>query len=286
MAFDTLISARELAARIERPDWVVVDCRFDLSDAEAGQRVWREGHVPGARYAHLEADLSGPETGESGRHPLPDPDRFAARLGEWGIEPTHQIVAYDDQGGIFAARLWWLMRWFGHRHVAVLDGGLGAWIDAGGKLDARVPEPDLTRYIGRPRHSLWLETAQIEMMVDNQRRGRVVDARSPERFRGEREPMDPVAGHIPGAVNRPWQENLDARGRFRKASELRERFTSAMGDHPPSDVVHMCGSGVTACHNLLAMEHADLHGSRLYAGSWSEWINDPSHAVMRSGSGE
>ncbi|ROR34152.1 sulfurtransferase [Inmirania thermothiophila] len=269
-----LTDAATLAARLGDPGWVVVDCRFRLDAPEAGEAAWREGHIPGAVYAHLERDLSGPVTAASGRHPLPAPGPLMARLGAWGIGPGTTVVAYDDAGGAFAARLWWLLRWLGHRRVAVLDGGLAAWLAAGGGLarDRGAVRP--CRFEGRPGG---MPTVDAEAV----RAGGwcLVDARAPERYRGEEEPIDPVAGHIPGAVNLPFTGNLDRAGRFLPPAALARRF-AALGA-APQRVVHYCGSGVTACHNLLAMELAGLAGARLYPGSWSEWIRDPARAVAR-----
>lgn len=275
MTYNTLIDAATLHAHLDAPHWVVVDCRFNLMDAEAGRRAYRESHLPGARYAHLDEDLSSPITPTTGRHPLPNPDRLARRLGEWGIVPGTQIVAYDDMGGMLAAaRLWWLLRWLGHEAVAVLDGGFPAWREAGLPLTAETPMVQATVFNGRPNDRLWLTTAQVQALAA-EAEAVLLDARTAARFRGEMEPIDPVAGHIPGAVNLPTEGNLTAAGRFLPRAELQARFAAALGEQPPTAVVHSCGSGVTACHNLLAMEAAGLRGARLYAGSWSEWIRDP-----------
>lgn len=282
MTFRTLIAPETLHAHLGREDWRLVDCRFDLADADAGERAWREAHVPGAVYAHLERDLSGPVTSRTGRHPLPDPDRLVQRLGEWGINPASQVVAYDASGGAMAARLWWLLRWLGHDAVAVLDGGWSAWRGAGFPVESALPSPSPTRFERRLSLNESIDTAAVLRAVEGESDWRLVDARAPERFRGEVEPIDPVAGHVPGAVNRPFAENLDARGRFLRPEILRERFATIASGRADR-VAHYCGSGVTACHNVLAMEYAGLGGSRLYAGSWSEWIRDPSHPVTREG---
>ncbi|HET7586524.1 MAG TPA: sulfurtransferase [Gammaproteobacteria bacterium] len=279
MSADTLVTTRQLAERLDDPDWIVFDCRFDLAAPDAGEHEYESAHIPGARYAHLERDLSGPTGPQTGRHPLPDPDLLAARLAGWGVEPHSQIVAYDDRGGAFAARLWWLARWLGHRNAAVLDGGLSRWQAEGRPLDQRIPHPEAGRFQARVDHDLWLRTADVEALVGGEREGRLVDARDRSRYRGEQEPVDPVAGHIPGAVNLPFKNNLDSDLMFRPPAELAARFRAALNDEAPARVVHACGSGVTACHNLLAMEVAGLHGSRLYAGSFSEWIRDPEHRV-------
>lgn len=273
MFHDTLIDTVTLHAHLDDPHWVVVDCRFSLMDTEAGRRAYRQGHLPGARYAHLDEDLSSPITPTTGRHPLPDPKPLASKLGDWGIGPGIQVVAYDDTGGMLAAaRLWWLLRWLGHQPVAVLDGGFPAWQRAGLPLTATSPTVRPTAFNAQPDDRLWLTTAQVLALPSE---NVLLDARIAARFRGEMEPIDPVAGHIPGAVNLPTEGNLTADGHFLPVAELRARFVAALGEWPPATVVHSCGSGVTACHNLLAMEAAGLHGSRLYPGSWSEWIRDP-----------
>lgn len=279
MIFETLISPLELAGRIDKAGWVLFDCRFNLADPAAGLRLYHEGHLPGARYAHLDHDLSSPITALTGRHPLPDPQRLAAMLADRGVGSSTQVVVYDDAAGAFAGRLWWLLRWLGHRSVAVLDGGIKHWLREGLALDAKEP-PAAERmgFTAAADRRLWLDVGEVRQGLD-QKSIVLVDARTPERYRGEQEPIDPVAGHVPGAVNRPFQRNLDADGRFLPPPELRAQFRQLIGDTEPLHVVHMCGSGVTACHNLLAMEVAGLKGSRLYAGSWSEWIRDPSRPV-------
>ena len=277
MPYTTLIDIAALKAHLHDPDWVIVDCRFNLMEPEAGRRAYHENHLPDARYAHLNDDLSGPITPETGRHPLPDPTRLAQRLGDWGISHHTQVIAYDDLGGMLAAaRLWWLLRWLGHETVAVLDGGLPAWLKAGLPLTAELPVVSSTRFDARPDDRLWLTTAQVQALPPG---NLVLDARGAARYRGEMEPVDPVAGHIPGAVNLPTDGHLTPEGGFLPIVELRARFDTALPGKPPAAIVHSCGSGVTACHNLLAMEAAGLPGSRLYPGSWSEWIRDPGRPV-------
>ena len=276
----TLIDATALQALQAGPGPArLVDCGFDLVDTTLGERDFAAGHLPGAVYAHLDRDLSGAKTGRNGRHPLPAREAFAATLGRLGIGPDTPVVAYDRQGGPYAARLWWMLRWMGHAQVAVLDGGTKAWLAAGGTLttDAAAPAP-LPPYPARPALATLLDTRTLAARL-----GRIplIDARAGARFRGETEPLDPVAGHIPGALNRFFQENLGADGRFKPAAELRASFAPLIGLASPADAVHSCGSGVTACHNLLAMEHAGLAGSALYGGSWSEWCADPSRPVAR-----
>jgi thiosulfate/3-mercaptopyruvate sulfurtransferase len=257
---------------------VIVDCRFQLTDTGAGRRSYAEGHLPGAVYAHLDQDLSGPVTADSGRHPLPDPEALARRLRAWGVSQGSQVVVYDDAGGGVAARLWWLLRWLGHGSVAVLDGGIQAWKAAGKSLAGVGPLERGGNLKILPNNDLWLSVDKLLEEIAQQRI-LLVDARAAVRFRGEDESIDPIAGHVPGAVNRPFELNLDAAGRFRPPSQLRTLWLQALGGMAAGSVVQMCGSGVTACHNLLAMEIAGLGGSKLYPGSWSEWIRDPGRAV-------
>ncbi len=274
---DTLISAEVCERHYRSPQWLVVDCRFDLSEPEWGRQVYLESHIPGAVYAHLDLDLSSRPGPESGRHPLPDWRLFAERLGRWGLHPTTQVLVYDQGSGAFAARLWWLLRAVGHRRVAVLDGGWAAWQSLGGAHSDRLA-PEHAGHVELGAGSGWMTVRDIEDNLAS-RQFLLVDARSHERFCGENEPIDPVAGHIPGAVNFPLQNNLSSNGRFLCVDELRNRWLARLDGVSPDDVVHMCGSGVTACHNLLAMEAAGLQGSRLYAGSWSEWIRDAARPV-------
>lgn len=278
--YRTLIDARTLAEHRHDSDWVTVDCRFQLSEPDAGEDAYRKAHIPGAVYAHLERDLSGPVTEQTGRHPLPDAELLAQKLGAWGIGPATQVVVYDAAGGaLAAARLWWLLRWLGHYEVAVLDGGWAAWTGEGRPVTAAVPHPRPRRFIPRPDKTAWLGVQDVEGCVAGLAPERLLDARGTTRYTAEEEPIDAVAGHVPGARNLPFSGNLGTDGRFLPAQVLRERFAGALGKKSPAEVVHMCGSGVSACHNLLAMEYAGLHGSRLYVGSWSEWIRDPRRPV-------
>jgi len=261
--YTTLISAANLAGRLAAaPASVLVfDCRFDLADTGAGEKAYADGHIAGAHYLHLDRDLSGPKTGTNGRHPLPDRTKLVDTLAAYGLKQGQQVVAYDAQGGMYAARLWWLLRWLGHDSVAVLDGGLPAWQAA-----AHAPLSVTT-----DAQAIMRNLISRELMV--------VDARAPDRYRGENETLDPVGGHIPGALNRFFKDNLTADGRFKPAHSLREEFGALLPGTAPDRVVLQCGSGVTACHNVLAMEIAGLHGAALYAGSWSEWSADPSRPV-------
>ena len=272
---------RERLAGAEPP--VLLDTSFDLADPAAGERSYREGHLPGAHYLHLDRDLAdhthAPGAAFRGRHPLPARETFAATLGRLGIGPSTQVVVYDRQGATFAARAWWMLRWLGHREVAVLDGGLQAWTVAGGALSQEPPAPRAPAAY-TPSPSL-VSTVDADTLAAGLGGLRLIDARAAERFRGDVEPLDPVAGHIPGALNRPFKDNLDAEGRFLRPEALREAFLPLLGGRPASEVVHQCGSGVTACHNLLAMEAAGLSGAALYPGSWSEWCADPARPVAR-----
>ncbi len=275
MAYTALISAAELSARYEDADWAVVDCRFSLADTELGRRQYAAAHIPGALYAHMDEDLSGPViAGRTGRHPLPDIDVLAQRFSAWGIDEGVQVVAYDDSGGAMAARLWWLLRWLGHDAVVVLDGGWSAW-QAEGRLVSATATPRSPR-VFTPTPQPALVVSAEELLRDLDASGLALfDARGADRYRGENETIDPVAGHIPGARSAPYAENLQADGRFRPADELRRRFTVLLEGVPAEEAIFYCGSGVTAAHDLLALAAAGLGNARLYAGSWSEWIVDP-----------
>src|SRR5690606_2207371 len=272
--FQTLIEPQQLFEHLDDPDWCVIDCSFDLADPEAGQRAFLEGHIPGAVYAHLERDLSGPVGEKAGRHPLPDAGALIAKLSGWGVGPATQVIACDDANGAMAARLWWLLGWLGHENVAVLNGGLAAWREAGLPLVSEASAPAAARFERRSPVRQMVSADEVLDAVEGRADWRLVDARAPERYLAKVEPIDAAAGHIPAALNRPFMENLDAASRFLPAGELRARFQGIAAGRADR-VVHYCGSGVTACHNLLAMEIAGLPGSRLYPGSWSEWITDP-----------
>ncbi len=274
-----LISVEVLRENLSRPDWVVFDCRHDLGDHARGARLYAEGHIPGAFFAPVETALSGAKTGLNGRHPLPRPADFAVFLNRHGVTAATQIVAYDDVGGQYAARLWWLARWIGLTRVAVLDGGLLKWATEGHPLGGDEPAPrGEGGVVPQTDMSRVCDAAEVQGLAGC---GRVIDARAPERFRGEVEPIDKVAGHIPGAVNRFFKLNLNSDLTLRPAEELRAEFDRLLDGSDPALVIHQCGSGITACANLLAMEYAGLAGSRLYAGSWSEWIADPTRPVAR-----
>lgn len=278
--YTTLISAANLHERLTAaPGSVLVfDCRFDLVDPASGEAAYAAGHIPGAQYLHLDRDLSGAKTGKNGRHPLPERAALVGTLAARGLNAGQQVVAYDAQGGSYAARLWWLLRWLGHDSVAVLDGGLQAWEAAGYPLAKDVPHPAAGNFkAGAPLQV----TVDAQAVVRNLSTHEllVVDARAADRYRGENETIDPVGGHIPGARNRFFKDNLGADGRFKPAHTLREDFAAVLGGKTPEHVVLQCGSGVTACHNALAMEIAGLHGAALYGGSWSEWCAEPSRPV-------
>jgi thiosulfate/3-mercaptopyruvate sulfurtransferase len=276
--FTTLIDANTLSEHLSHDDLTLFDCRFDLGNTQWGEVEYARAHLPGSRYLHLDRDLSSPVTASSGRHPLPDPEKFAQRLGELGASPHGQIVAYDQGNGAHAARLWWLARWIGLRHVAVLDGGFSAWRAAGLPLETTVRSPRPHPLTMSLAADAWVSSETVDEL--RQRPGNLLlDARGAERFAGRNETIDPVAGHVPGARNRPFLDNLGADGRFLPAPVLRERFGTLLGSVPPHSLIAMCGSGVTACHHLLALEHAGLTGARLYAGSWSEWIRDPRRPI-------
>jgi len=272
LSWTTLVDAATLAAHLDDPAWLVVDVRHQLADTAYGDRVYADGHIPGAAFLHCDRDLSGPVTGSNGRHPLPAPEKLAARLGEVGIGPQTQVVVYDDAQGMIAGRLWWLLRRLGHENVAVLDGGLQAWQAANGALTAELPRRRPVSFVAKVRDTM-VDADYVQSFLQTSRM-HLIDARSPDRYRGENETIDPVGGHIPGAVNRFFRENLQADGRFKPAAALRAEWLAVLAGAAPEQVVHQCGSGVSACHNMLAMEIAGLSGSRLYAGSWSEWCAD------------
>mgnify|MGYP001827696937 CR=1 FL=1 len=281
MTYQTLISTEALAAHLKDPDWAVVDCRFALTDTEQGRRAYRQSHIAGAVYAHLDEDLSGPIiAGQTSRHPLPSVEHFVRTLSDWGVDERVQVVAYDALGGAIAARLWWMLRWLGHGAVAVLDGGWPRW-QAEGRPTRSDPESRQPRgFVPHQVPELLVSADDVEQ-IRLDAAHRLVDARSADRFRGENETLDPVAGHIPGAISLPFAGNLDADGSFLPAETLAAQFQDPLGAVPAERTVFYCGSGVTAAHNILAMAHAGLGEARLYAGSWSEWITDPERPVQQ-----
>ena len=277
MSFTTLIDTAALASRLDDPGLVIFDCRFDLKDTGWGERAYAEGHVPRALYVHLDRNLSAPKTGTNGRHPLPDAATAARTFSALGVGAGVQVVAYDQDTGMYASRVWWMLRWLGHDAVAVLDGGLARWRAEGRAIRSGVEAPVPRPFVAAPRAGMIVTADQIAVLTGSG--FQLVDARAPERYRGDVEPLDRVPGHIPGARNHYFQSNLDNTGRFRSAADLAARFSETLGDTPADRAICYCGSGVTACHDLLAMEHAGLPGGRLYAGSWSEWSADPQRPV-------
>ena len=285
MVFKTLIDVGALQELLARPRLAVIDCRFNLMNPDAGRQAYLQAHIPGARHADLNRDLSAPIGPDTGRHPLPPPEAFAAWLGALGVGDDTQVVAYDEANGSIAARLWWMLRWLGHEAVAVLDGGFKTWIAHGGALESGETDPEAPERVTRhftPRIEAGsvVSTPELERALQDST-AVLVDARAPERYAGTVEPIDALAGHIPGAVNHPFTANLGADGRFLPAAELKRRWQERLPGSDPKKLVAMCGSGVTACHNLLSLEAAGLSGGKLYAGSWSEWIRDPRRPIAR-----
>jgi thiosulfate/3-mercaptopyruvate sulfurtransferase len=278
MILTALVGTDVLSQHLEAPDWVVFDCRHDLGVPGRGRAEYAQSHVPGARFLHLDEDLSAPKNGSNGRHPLPDPEKLAKTLGEAGVDSRKQVVAYDAQGGMVAARLWWLLRWLGHLPVAVVDGGWNQWVAEGRPQTAEPPRPQPKRFEGKARNDCWVGSYFVREHLSDETTV-LIDARAPDRFRGQNETIDPVGGRIPCARNRFYRDNLDASGRFKTPEVLREEFHAVLGATGPQQAVSYCGSGVSACHNLLAMEVAGLRGARLYPGSWSEWSADPARPV-------
>jgi thiosulfate/3-mercaptopyruvate sulfurtransferase len=270
MPCTTLVSTAELHENLAA--WRVFDCRHDLAKPRLGAEQYRESHIPGALFADMERDLSAPKTGANGRHPLPDAGAFIAWLGQQGVKPSNQVVCYDSANGVMASRLWWMLRWIGHDAAAVLDGGLAKWLAEKRPVSKEIARFGHVTYPVRAPSNLSVDAAFVEESLG---KALLLDARSPARFRGEQEPIDPVAGHIPGAKNRFSNDNVAADGTFKPKDVLKKEFLAILGDRSASEVVNYCGSGVSACHNLLAMERAGLTGARLYPGSWSEWISDP-----------
>jgi len=278
--YTSVIDTTELAARLASPEWAIVDCRFNLLDTAAGRRAYREAHIAGAYYAHLEEDLSAPAVPGGARHPLPEPDHLARVFSRWGITADTQLIVYDDCGGAIAARLWWLSRWLGHWRVAVLDGGWGKWLAEARPVSTDAPRAPSSRFAPTVQSDMVVDAATVER-IRTLREWRLLDARARERFLGLHEPIDRIAGHIPGAVNLPYTRNVDDNGCLKSTAELQHAFEDVSRGVASDYIVCMCGSGVTACHLLLAMEHAGLRGARLYAGSWSEWIDDGKRPVAR-----
>jgi thiosulfate/3-mercaptopyruvate sulfurtransferase len=278
--YTTLIQPAELAPLITDPEVAILDCRHDLARPDWSDRAYAEEHIPNAIQAHLDRDLSAPVGPQTGRHPLPDIAKLSETLGLWGIDEKVQVVAYDQGNGVYAARAWWLLRWLGHTKVALLDGGFAAWQEAGLPISRDEGSRQPRVFVAHPNDDKFVTTAEVQQALANPRTA-LIDARGADRFAGENETIDPVAGHIPGATNRPFAKNVDSRGRFHSPEELRRQWSEALATRPASAVIAMCGSGVSACHNLLALEIAGLPGARLYPGSWSEWIRDPQRPIAK-----
>ncbi len=276
--FNTLISPTQLLEQLNS-SWIIFDCRFNLIDKSIGYQQYRLAHLPNAIYVHLERDLSAPITRLTGRHPLPDAKQFVKQLSAWGVTQNRQVIVYDDNYAAFAGRLWWLLRSFGHQAVAVLDGGLTAWQRLAYPITTHLPKPIAAEFNGQMNRKTWINSLELENGLAR-RQFKLVDARTPERYRGDYEPIDLIAGHIPSAFNRPFQRNLNAQGLFLAPDKLANQFNQLLNQIPNQQVIHYCGSGVTACHNLLAMEYAGLSGSKLYVGSWSEWIANRNRKIV------
>ncbi len=278
MAYTTLVSADELARHLQDPDWIIFDCRFALSDTSLGHNAYLQSHIPGARYVHLDDDMSSAVTPKTGRHPLPDPQVLAQKLSAWGVDASKQVVVYDDSFGSMAVKMWWLLRWLGHNNVALLDGNWPLWVKKKLPVTAELPQITPAKFVVNVQYDMVAHVNEVNEARQEACR-LIIDARPEQRFTGEREALDKVAGHIPGAVNWVFEENLDFDGTYLPAEELKEAYTNLLHGVKPHNVIHSCGSGVTACHNMLAMEVAGLSSGKLYAGSWSEWITDPSRPV-------
>ncbi len=282
MSFRTIISVEELNNNLNNTNWFVFDCRFMLKDPAGGLSKFNQGHIPGAQFADMDKDLSSAMTASSGRHPLPDPEELIAKLKKWGVNNTSQVICYDDMSGAFAARMWWLMKWLGHENVAVLDGGIEKWTAAGLSLETDVQSKPTGSFSATADNEMWVDVNFVQQQLE-QGNINLLDARSEERFTAKDSKTDPVAGHVPGAKSFPFSGNLTQQGLFQSSDELKNRFANEFAAQH-TEVINMCGSGVTACHNLLAMTIAGLPMSRLYVGSWSEWIKEKSRPVATGNS--
>lgn len=280
MPYTTIVAVDELAACLQDPQWIVLDCRFTLSNTEAGRAAYQQGHIPGARYVHLDEDMSSAVSAETGRHPLPEVSVLVAKLSAWGVDGEKQVVVYDDSFGSMAVKMWWLLRWLGHHNVALLDGNWPLWQKKKLPVNADLPLLKPANFVANVQYDMVAHVNEVNQARQEPCR-MIIDARPEQRFSGEREPLDSVAGHIPGAVNWVYEENLDFDGTYLPADELRENYLGLLNGVKPEEVIHSCGSGVTACHNMLAMEIAGLPSGKLYAGSWSHWITDPSRPVAK-----
>jgi len=278
MSYQSIISVEDLNKNLNNSNWFIFDCRFLLKDPQGGLKKFQQGHIPGAQFADMDKDLASPITETSGRHPLPDPEVFISKLREWGVNNDAQIICYDDMSGAFAARMWWLLKWLGHNDVAVLDGGIDKWIASNYALETEVQSQTTSSFAATANDAMWVDInfVQQELAANNIK---LLDARSSERYTGEDKKTDPVPGHVPGATSFPFAGNLNKQGMFLSAAELKQRFAAEFAEGQHGQVINMCGSGVTACHNLLAMSVAGLPMTRLYVGSWSEWIKDSNRPV-------
>jgi thiosulfate/3-mercaptopyruvate sulfurtransferase len=280
MQYTTIIPTEILATHLGDPDWVIIDCRFDLLKPEWGLAEYQAAHIPGAVYANLNRDLSGLVTSQTGRHPLPEPAEMVACFSAWGISKDSQVVVYDTSGGSLAARLWWLLRYFDHQTVAVLDGSFQKWVRESRPTRAGIETRPASIFEGKPKPGLWVTTSEVELIRRNPAY-RLIDARAASRFNGEEEFIDPISGHIPGAINRFYSENLDSDGNFLPPARLKAEFEALLAGVPADRAIVYCGSGVTSCHHLVAMEYAGLDSALLYPGSWSEWIRDPNRPIQK-----
>jgi len=279
--FQTLVSAEIVASQLNDSKWAMVDCRFDLNDQAVGTRLYKEEHIPGAVYAHLDKHLSAPSNGKNGRHPLPDTRQLQSTFSKWGIDSKVQVVAYDQGSGMFASRLWWLLRYLGHDNVAVLDGGFAHWLLGDHPTHAGEESRASANFSGELHNWMCVSVDEV-LRLHQDPSCQLIDARAPERYRGDAEPLDPVAGHIPDSVNHFFKNNLTSDGTFLPPITLRQRLESTLNGHEAARAISYCGSGVTACHNLLALTHAGLSGARLYAGSWSEWCADQNRPTEKT----
>lgn len=281
MKYKTIISAPALKKNINNDNWFIFDCRFVLKDPHGGLKKFKEGHIPRAQFADMDTDLSSTMTENSGRHPLPHPNNFINKLRSWGVNNDSQVICYDDISGAFAARMWWLMNWIGHDSVAVLDGGIDMWNKNNYPLETDIQNSKPSSFSGKANDAMWVSISHVQQLLDGKNIC-LLDARSPERFLAKDIKTDPVPGHIPGAVNYPFTDNLTDQGVFLSANEIKKRYEPVFANNKQDQIINMCGSGVTACHNLLAMNIADLPETQLYVGSWSEWIKDKNRPIATS----
>ena len=280
MSYKTIISAEDLKNNIDNNDFIVFDCRCDISDSSYGRSAYNDGHIQNSIFIDVDHDLASEKTVDSGRHPLPDPEILSEKLSQWGMNSSKQVVVYDDAGGAFASRMWWIFKWLGHTNVAVLDGALGAWMSSGGKLTSKTTIFERSSFTPKIHDDLHVSLKEVEE-AQYQMDKLILDARSKERYLGIKDPVDPVAGHIPGAISHPLGLNLDKNGHFKSVEELKHGFNKVIGDTKSFNIISMCGSGITACHNILALEICGFKDIPLYVGSWSEWIVDKNRPIAK-----